>query len=201
MDISYERLKIPVHKASKDEDLLDKFEVFRNHKEFSDYPKQIRNKAIKYVVFTYDPNSPFVLDSVSDLKKRKEAAAEAAGFLRDPRTGKFDELVKEIMELRDEDTNAMIFKFLQIINNRTWTLIVTNEQIFDEYTALLMEPVKSAAGTDDKKVLEAANIKSKLREECKVIADELEKLYKKLFGDNDDLKDVIVAKPVKPETA
>jgi hypothetical protein len=200
MENSYERLKIPVHKIPENEDLVSKFDVFQQYKEFTDCPKASRNKVIKYVVFAYDPGSPFVMDSVSDLKKRKEAAAEAAGFLRTPTTGLFDELVKEIMELKNEETNAMIFKFLQIINNRTWTLIVTNEQIFDEYTALLMEPVKSTSATEDKKVLEAANIKSKLREECKVIADDLKKLYKEFFGDNDDLKDKIVAKPIKPET-
>lgn len=195
--VSFSKLKIPVHKIDKGQDIVQAFKELQSLPEFHMYPFGNRNFVIRYVIYCYDPKSPLI-DLYVDLKRRKESAAEYAGFERNKKTGKFPDEVNAIMALENTAVNDMIFCYLKLINNRVWTQIVTNEQLFDEYSRLLMAPVGNAS--DDKKLLEAANVKAKLREECKLISTDLDKLYKDLFGDNDDLKDNVMAKPIRPET-
>lgn len=211
----FSKLKIPVNLVPLGDDVVDFFRELKAQEEFSSYSIKDRNKIVKYVIYAYDPKSPFVENSTSDLTKRKENAAEEAGFERNPTSGKFKQEVYDLIELFNEDANEMIFCYLRMINNRTWTLIVTNEQVFAEYTRLLMEPVayssyarkkategedKQVEVKDDKKLLEAANVKAKLRDECKMIAADLDTLYKTLFGNNEDLKEKMAVRVIRPET-
>jgi hypothetical protein len=196
MDKSKENLKIPVDTVPEDVDIVQYFKELLSKEEFAGFISPERNKIVRYIIYAYDLESSCVKNNSHDLKKRKESAAERAGFKRS-RTGSFPEIVHEIMNMKNSDVNKMICCYLRyFVHNNTWKLIVVNEQIMSEYITLLLEPV---AQKDDKKTLEAANIKSKLREECKAIASDIKSLYKDLYGDNDDLKEEII-KPVRPET-
>ncbi len=215
----FEKLKIPVFEVPDSTDIVKYFRELDSHESFYSYSEKDRNRVVKYVVLAYDPNSACVKNNSSDLTKRKEAAAELAGYTR-LKSGKFDDQVLELFNMSNEGANQMICCYLRyIVNNMIWTLIVANEQVLAEYIALLMEPVDYNKGSsgykrkgdadepdaeekvikDDKKLLEAANMKGKLREECKSIVADLGKLYKELYGDNDDLKEIIT-KPIRPET-
>jgi hypothetical protein len=217
MGYDFGKLKFKINKIPKDQDIIDQFPQLALHPEFNSFSHKDRNKIVRYVILAYDPGSPFVEEYAANLTGRKAAAADEAGFERNKTTGLFGDDVVKIMNLEDEKVNEMIFcYFLKIINNQTWTLIITHEQVFSEYTRLLMEPVNYSSYTknsdeagepagekvmkDDKKLLEAANMKSKLREECKSIATDLKGFYKELFGENEDLKEKVIAKPVRPET-
>jgi len=191
----FNRLHIPVHTVEKGQDIVNKFKELQEHIEFSMYPHSDRNDVIRYVVYAYDPESPFVKNSTSELSKRKEAAADAAGFERNKRTGLFAANVTELMELRNEEVNRMVICYLKMLHNYTWTQIVTYEQLFWEYISLLLEPL---VNTDEKKLMEAANIKGKLREECNKIKQDLDKFKKEFYGDNADLKEKV--ERVRPET-
>ncbi len=158
----FNRLKIPVHTVEFGQDIVDKFRELQQYVEFSKYPHKDRNFVIRYVVYAYDPESPFVKNSASELSKRKEAAADEAGFERNKKTGKFTDEVYEMMDFKKEEVNNMIFCYLRILNNYTWVQITTDEQLFWEYTKLLMEPLEN---TDEKKLMESAKIKGILREE------------------------------------
>lgn len=195
----FSKLKIPVNKVPFGQDIINEFKELQVHEEFARYPHADRNNVIRFVVYAYDPKSPFVENAASDLKKRKESAAEEAGFNRNEKTGRFEGKIVEIMAMENDSTNEMIFCYLRLINNRTWKLISTYEQVFSEYIKLLMTPI-SDSDIDSKKLLEAANVKAKLREECKIIATDLDSLYKTLFGDSEDIKEIITIKPIKPET-
>lgn len=182
----FDRLKIPVHTVEFGQDIVDKFRELQQYTEFSKYPHKDRNYVIRYIVYAYDPESPFVKNSASELSKRKEAAAEEAGFERNKKTGKFADEVYEIMDFKKEEVNDMIFCYLRILNNYTWVQITTDEQLFWEYTKLLNQPL---ANDDEKKLMESANIKGKLREERNKIKLDLDKYYKEFYGDNIDLQE------------
>ncbi len=189
-------LKIPVHTVEFGQDIVDKLKELQQYEEFARYPSKDRNFVIRYVAYAYDPESPFVKNSTSELSKRKEVAADQAGFERNAKTGKFAESVYEMMDFKNEDVNKMIFCYLRILNNYTWVQITTDEQLFWEYTKLLNDPLKN---DDEKKLMETANIKGKLREERNKIKQDLDKYYKEFYGDNTDLQEKV--KRFTPETA
>lgn len=195
MENNFNKLRIPVHTVEKGQDIVQKFREFQMHEEFSQYPHADRNNVIRYVVYAYDPESPFVKNA-TDISKRKEAAAEEAGFERNKRSGLFTEHTYDFMDFKNEEITKMIICFLKIINNMTWTQITTDEQLFWEYTKLLLEPLKN---DDEKKLMESANIKGKLREERNKVKQDLDKYYKEFYGDNIDLQEKV--KRFTPETA
>jgi hypothetical protein len=192
-----ENLKIPVESTPEGEDIVRYFKELYSKEEFASFSHPEKNKIVRYIIFGYDIDSLCVKSNLHDLKKRKEDAAERAGFKRS-RSGVFEDYVHEIMDMNNKEVNQMICCYLRyFVHNNAWKLIVVNEQMMSEYISLMLEPVVSHK--DDKKRLEAANIKAKLREECKAIASDIKMLYKDLYGDNEDLKEEII-KPVRPET-
>jgi hypothetical protein len=196
-DINLSAIKFPVHTIAHGTDLLHKYPELATIDFFQQYPNADRNYVIRYIIYLYDPAYE-MQKKYLDLKIRKEKCSDLAGFERNDSTGKFKEAkVYKIMLLSDIEVGKMIFAFLKYLNNREWSQIVVNEQIFEEYTRLLMKPID---GDDDKKILEAANVKSKLREECKTIIEDLDKFYKLFYGDDPALKNTIKKKPVRPET-
>lgn len=194
--VDFSRLKIPVHTVEKGQDIVHKFRELDQYEEFSRYPNANRNNVIRYVVYAYDPESPFIKNSTLDLIKRKEIAAEYAGFERNKKTGLFSDSDYEIMNLQVEEVNNMILCYLKIINNYTWVQITTDEQLFWEYTKLLNQPL---VNTDEKKLMESANIKGKLREERNTIKQDLDKYYKEFYGSDTELQEKV--KRFTPETA
>ncbi len=196
----FSKLKFPIYEVPAGTDLVHKFKELQDYKEFSMYPHADRNNVIRYVIYLYDRNSDLVKE-YSVLQRRKEAAAELAGFKRNDKDGKFKEEVYSMMSLtRDEKgdspINDMIFCFLKMQDEMLWSLIVINENMFEEYMKLLMDPV---FGKDSKNMLEAANLKTKLKGEVKEIRSDLAAFYSELYGENVELKEV-KRKPISPET-
>jgi len=194
-DKEFSRLRIPVHTVDRGQDILHKFKELAQFEEFSQYPNGDRNNVIRYVVYAYDPESPFVKNSTLDLIKRREAAAESAGFERNKKTGKFADSTYSIINMESEPVNNMVLCYLKVIHNYTWVQITTDEQLFWEYTKLLNQPLSN---DDEKKLMESANIKGKLRLERNLIKQDLDGYYKKLYGDNADFQEKI--ERVTPET-
>lgn len=201
--LPFQKLKYNVHNVPHGTELLLKFPVLGTLDAFRNYTDKDRNYVIRYIIYCYDFNSDLV-EQFQDLQKRKEAAADNAGFERSEKTGKFKDHVYEIMKLQNEKANDMVFSFLCLMKNKTWDQIVIHEEMFSEYMRLLIDPIYTSEVTtskDSKTILEAANVKSKLREELKIIAKDLESLYKEFYGDHLDLVDVAEKiKPISPET-
>lgn len=195
----FQNLRFKVHEVPQGTELLIKFPELGACQEFRNYSKGDRNYVIRYICYAYDPGSDFY-EEFADIFKIKEAAAELAEFPRNPKTGKFEAHVYEMMRMEIDGVNDMIIAFLSILNNHTWTQIHVNEQMFWEYSKLLSEPVK---GKDSKQILEAANVKSKLREEIKIIANDLSGFYKQMFAGDEDLTELAKTKvkAITPETA
>lgn len=192
----FQHLRFKVHEVPHGTELLLKFPELGDCEEFRNYTNGDRNYVIRYIGYAYDPGSDLYKD-YTDIFKIKEAAAALAEFPRNEKTGKFEEKVYQMMRMENSAINDMIIAFLKIINNHIWAQIQVNEQMFWEYARLLAEPV---TGEGSKDILQAADIKKKLREEIKTIALDLEGFYKQMFGDNEDLKNIVKKKPVRPET-
>ncbi len=210
MELDFTGLKYRIDLVPQGTELLIKFRELADIKEFSEYKCSDRNYLIRYIICLYSPESPF-FKKYTDLGKRKEAVAEYCGYERNAKTGKFVsknilrvfEMAADIEGDPDEkieayqSANPLIFAWLKFINNRLWSEITINEQLFDEYSGLILEAIE---GRDSKIVLEAANVKSKLRGEISLIRAHLGVLYKEFFGENTEVQEKAKVKPFKPET-
>lgn len=192
----FQNIRFKVHEVPQGTELLIKFPELGACQEFMNYFSGDRNYVIRYICYAYDPESDLYKD-FTDISKIKEAAADLAEFPRNEKTGKFEEHVYMMMRMENSAVNDMIIAFLKILNNHIWAQIQVNEQMFWEYARLLAEPVTGAGSKD---ILQAADIKKKLREEIKTIATDLKDFYKQMFGDSDELKNIVKKKPVRPET-
>lgn len=156
-------------------------------KEMMDYYPVLKNltsdiRLMKYVLVLYDPNSPFILQH-RDIKMRKQMAAQFAGYdiVID------NDMLNEMYMLKDEATREVVVRFLRkFAFPRDWFMICANEEAFYEYGERMMEPIsKSERG--DKDEMGAIAVKSKLSQDMEIINERIEKGYKKMFGDDEEI--------------
>ena len=191
-DTRFESLTYPIHKFKDSEDLVVKL-GFQSVLEFSEYPEQYRNNVIRYVVLLFDKGTPLIRE-YTDLSERKEAALTLAKFER-TKKGNWPEHVLQIRDMYDDQANRMILKFMDMQHHMKLDMILTFEEMFNEYKALLLRPVlnqeasksNNLSPTQVKAIYTAADFKKKLREECMSIRTDLDVLYKEVYGDNEDL--------------
>ncbi len=209
MELDFTGLRYRVDKVPQKTELLVYFRELADIKEFSEYKDSDRNYLIRYIICLYSPGSPF-FKKYTDLGKRKEAVAEFVGYERDSKTGKFKsknlqkvfEMTADIAADPDEkiegyqSANPLIFAWLRHINDFLWSEITVNEQLFVEYTGLMLEAIE---GRDSDTVLKAATTKSKLRSEIGLIRTHLGVLYKEFFGES-EAEVVVKAERIRPET-
>lgn len=151
-------------------------------------PTSSATRLLRYIVLMYDDNSPLT-QYETNIIRRKILAAELAGFV--PLADYATEL-ESIYDLSMPGILDLVNKYLfNYCKQRTWIKIVVNEQLFEEYSKRLMQPVASAgASADDvttvlgkngeKDELQAYQIKAKLREELDAIGESLEKYYREI---------------------
>jgi DNA-binding protein Fis len=148
--------------------------------------KEERQGLQVFVILMYDPGSP-LRDEHQDITKRKNAALTLAGI--DPESL----LATVIKEAAHPGFVDMVVGYLKLVNSRLWTLITINEQTFYEYSTKVMLPI-AGLGMDEKDVLNAATIKTKLMEACDDIHKRLKEYYREFTGDDDDLEQGIERK-------
>jgi hypothetical protein len=152
------------------------------------------DKVLKYIAFMYDPETP-LREKYPDVERRKEFALTLAGFDLDT-----DTTAHSLTAFDEEWMADVVVNYLVLINNRLWTLIVTNEQTFYEYAKRLVAPVQRADGDKDKDVLQGVQIKSKIMEDMDKINDRLTAYYRQISGEDDLMTEVVSKrKRVTPE--
>lgn len=154
-------------------------------------PEAIYNSsaALKYVVLMYDDNTP-LSQYETNMLRRKQLAATMAGF----DTEKDESLLETIYDLSVPGMVELVGQYMfKYCKQRLWIKIVVNEQLFEEYSKRLMQPVSSSGqsqSTDvgalvakggEKDELQAYQIKAKLREELDSIGDSLDKYYREMY--------------------
>jgi hypothetical protein len=195
----FAKLKFPIHEVPHGTDLLHKFSQLNSIQEFREYGNGDRNKVIRYIIYCYDLASDFI-EKFPNLKERKEACLIESGIERNKKD-EFDNRCIQIMDLSDEAVRDMINGYLRFINNRTWMMLVSTEEMFSEYQKLIMKPISTNSEDKEKDILSAADIKKKLREECNIMDEHLKRYYQEIFGDNEDLKEQHTKKKrVTPES-
>lgn len=195
----FQKLRFKIHEIPHGTDLLHRFSQLNSIQEFREYGIADRNYVIRYIIYCYDPGSDFI-EKFTNLRERKEACLIEAGFERNKKDA-FDEKCMAMMDLSDDAVREMINGYLRFINNRTWSMLVSTEEMFNEYQKLIMKPVSTAGEDKEKDILAAADMKKKLREECNLMDEHLKRYYQEIFGDNDDLKELHTKKKrVSPES-
>lgn len=94
---------------------LEAFELLQKHREFHVallHPATPKSKVLRYVVLVYDKNSP-LHEAHTDLNKKKLAAAELSGFVKEP-GGMYSEKVEEMFRCKDKDINPMIIRYITL---------------------------------------------------------------------------------------
>ncbi len=178
----FSKMLFPVFELEANVDLLVKFPRLNTIKAFcqSSTSKLDFNRALRYVMFCYDKNSKLL--EISDLKSRKEMAAKLAGF------GSLNSSVKQMMSNGYAFVNDMIIAYCRLQNNRLFQMKITALEAFYEYQRIIIEPIDSEL--DDDKIMRAANLKTKLIEDCDLIHEKIKKYNLELFSSEEDAADM-----------
>lgn len=192
-DSDFEAMTFPIHKEKGD--VLKKVPRLGLLKSFGEYKGLYKNEIVKYVCYLYDPQSP-LKEFFPDIKRRKEQAIILAGL--DPDKQQFKDIVEGLLHLKNDGVIMMIDELLRFVNNRVWSMIVSNEEAFYEYQRKLLKNIEAER---DKDLLQALQIKGKIMEDLDNINQRLEKYYLKLYaGDEDLVKTITSRQSISPET-
>lgn len=197
----FKNLKLKVFGLPDGTDIRHNFDTIINEQlpTFWEYKDGDVNKVIRYIVYLYDKNSPMQV-RYPDIKIRRNECTKLAGF-----TGTFENL-EDLHSLergsfkpvtgyhpKDGDGNEepiygdtefplakMVTQYCISQKHHKWTIIMTLESLFAEYTQEILLPITRFK--DQKQKLDATLVKSKLREELENIESKLDGLYTEVFG-------------------
>jgi len=175
-DSDYSKMYFPIHGA-KDYRKVRSVARLKTFKSLS-----LTEAQKKYIIYLYDKGSPLRSRQANlSLNEQKVLAAELAGYsVDDP---ELDKLFTNEMD----DVVAAINEVLRVQHSRLFSLICTNMELFYEYQGKLLEKTSSEKG--DKDLLQAMEVKSKLRKEMAAINEELDGYFLKFFGDDEKLEE------------
>lgn len=161
-------------------------------KAYPDLAKIHGNESIlRYIVAMYDQNSPLV-KMHPELIQRKQVAAAVAGLSNEP-----EEFLDDLFGLKDDEVVRAISLYLKTYGApKVWMMIVSQEQMFQEYFDRVITPVEAEKDTD---LIRAVELKSKLAAEMDLISTRLEGYYRKLYGDDEELLNQSKALRFTPE--
>lgn len=127
------------------------------------------NSALATIIYMFDKKSRIKLQQPS-WETRWIASAKLAGYKGD------------VMHLASFE-NPSYLKFMQLLlqyqNSKVFSILTTYEHLFNEFTYNLLKPL-AAQGKD---LLQAAQMKSKLREELRILVSEIRSLENEYYGD------------------
>jgi hypothetical protein len=139
-----------------------------------------KESILRYVIALYDPASPIVKD-YPDLQDRKMAAAGVAELdIAD------DDKIRVLFECSSDPVAQIILGFLKnFVQNRLWSMIISNEQAFWEYNLRMLTAISADR---DKDLMSAVAIKTKLSDDLEAINNRLERFLSNFYGDDSELK-------------
>lgn len=147
--------------------------------------------AIRYITFLYDVTSPLI-KKYPNFEERKRAAMDYSI------EGEVSESwMEDVLNNRDDRVLEMIIDFLKIQDDKLWSSIVTNEELFLEYTKTLFKPIEMISS--DKDLIQATTIKEKIREAQAKVRMELKVLYEEFYNGDKKLEESVKGKKFSPE--
>lgn len=156
--------------------------------------KSINEKLVRYIIATYDYNSPIVRE-IRDLRLRKQAAATFAGY----DLGTDSKYLDSIFDLTDPVATVAIDTYVkEFLYNRLWARICGDEQHYWQCFKRMMKPINDGGESGkDKDTLDAFNKMAGLGATMQEIDLRLDSAYKRLYGDEDYTK--FLSKRALPE--
>ena len=151
-------------------------------------------KAVKYILYMYDIGSP-MRRQYSNMEQRKEECAVLAGFKLEREKDRND--AQKLYEFKDDIYTDFVVNFLKYQHNKTWALLVSNEEVLFQIQSELMKPVTNSKG--DKETLQGYEVKDKLMERCDSIIKRIEAYEDKIFGQDKLLLEKVKSAPITPE--
>lgn len=197
MDIKYQNLKFKIYGKSDEE-------VYREIKPLEQKYSAVRKlnngsgehylATVKYLIFLFDPQTDLNRDFVR-LEDRRAEAAKLSGLNKLTDLKLHNEIYTcKLPEVLDV-IQILLSEVYHDIDYREWQTLHSE---LDEYTSARWERIESKrkrgkdgdeVSAQDKSSIEALNLKSKLREDCKRIRELIAELDLKIFGDHSDVKD------------
>lgn len=147
--------------------------------------EQVRNervKTIKYFCYLYDAGSP-ILKRVRDIDKRRQKAAELAGF--GPEDAQYVNTLNRLSVQRYRD---IVLQMLRAQHNRTFSTIVMSEVLFDECMQKINQIVEMDKDTD---ALRAMKSKFDIIKHMNDLDEEISQLEAKVFMGDDQAERVV----------
>jgi hypothetical protein len=180
--LKYNVIEKPVSEVCKELLQLEEFKSTNRDNE----------KIIKYICVLYDPNTPLV-KGYPRFEERQNYAIQLADLSNHVK-------VEQIKTLEEDRVAKMAFAFLtKIFHNILWREYIILNHELNEFTQLRIEPIKKDDKMDDKKVMEAAEKKGKLRQQCTEIINEIARLEEKIFGKDETLVNYVKKRFSTPE--
>jgi len=135
----------------------------------------------KYIELLYSKDSP--LNNTQNLSERKREAAQQAKLnLSDPD-------VINIMDLKDEAVNKLIFAFLSTYqNSNAYHKLCSDQQLFWDIQSILMSP---AATTDEEELMKKYKARGELSKTSDELLTRINRLYSEIYA-QEDVKDMAV---------
>lgn len=137
-------------------------------------------KVAKYIILLYESKSP-LRQKITNLSERKKECAELVGLKQ----------VDQIFDLSYPNIITHISSYMRHQQSKVWSVLVANEEVLWQYQSELLTPITTFKTDKDK--LQALDMKSRLMVECDAIIKRIDSYEEKLFGDNLDKKEEIIA--------
>lgn len=158
---------------------LKEIEGYKEVPQFMNVAKERRLVTAKYFIYMYDANSP-LHKRIPEIQKRKEEAAILAGLkLSEEKDYKYAE---QLWKLTQQLYVDIVVRILKVQKNKLFSLIVAQENYFDE---LMENMLKVVEIEDAKDVLASMKIKGQLSEEMDKVNSRLAAYYSDLFKGDD----------------
>jgi hypothetical protein len=167
-------------------------------KEFSgtEVAKRFKHKDKKnllaYLSAMYSKKSP--LNKVTDLAERKKIACTKSGLNPD------DPEVQEIMDLKHEGFNELLFHFLGVFqDSNRFNKLCSDQQLYWRMLEMVRKPLPDDLDEEDE--IKRMKLRSSLSEEASALASRIEHAYSDIFGTDDVIQnaEMKVRKFITPE--
>lgn len=140
--------------------------------------KQKLVKAIKYLVFMYDKNTPLVT-KYPDIEERKKVAVTLASL-----TNQYNaDVIEDLRELRDPYFDILM-GMLRKQNEPVFNMLITQEELFNECMNKMLRKVEEDSSSDELSALEKKGKISNLMEET---IDRIDRFRSRYYGSDDEL--------------
>lgn len=140
---------------------------------------ELNDTEICYLIYLYDKNSP--LQKISDLQKRKEFAAEKAGYDVDNTD------LEHLYLLTKPATRRALIGFLKDQHDMVFAALVTFEHRFFENLTHLMTPLDQE---DINQTLKGSELKGKLEHSTRGLIESIIDMRSKVYGDDIQLAQI-----------